>query len=435
MIHLSKILLFSYITLVFINCQQTKNKNENNQILNAQYQNLAPSYIKGIHETQSLYYKNKSKPIIEKLNVLNGIDVLLEKKLHFIKSRKIALVTNHSGVDKNSIPNYKRLMEIEDVELKVIFSPEHGLFGESEAGEKINYSDIDKLPRVISLYGGTRKPSAEMLEDVNLIIYDIQDIGARFYTYISTLGMVMEAAAELDIPVLVLDRPNPIRGDIIEGPLLDIKHQSFVGYYPIPTRYGGTVGELAIKIIENKWISPHPELEVIKMEGWQSNAWYDQTDLPWISPSPNIPDLKTAIIYPGMCLFEGTNISEGRGTPNPFKWIGAPWIDGKKLSQTLNNFKLPGVVFVPKSFTPVRMPGKSENPKFKDQKCNGIEVWITDRDKYKSIDVGVLTLYTIYNMYPEKIKIRENGLNRLWGSNTLYERLTRGVTAQDILKY
>ena len=247
------------------------------------------------------------------MTVLNGIDVLLEKKLHFIKSRKIALVTNHSGIDKNLIPNYKRLMEVEDVELKVIFSPEHGLFGESEAGEKISYSDIENLPRVISLYGGTRKPSAEMLKDVNLIIYDIQDIGARFYTYISTLGMVMEAGAELNIPVLVLDRPNPIRGDIIEGPLLDIKHQSFIGYYPIPTRYGGTVGELANKIIENKWISPLPELEIIKMEGWQPNAWYDQTDLPWIPPSPNIPDLKTAIIYPGMCLFEGTNISEGRG--------------------------------------------------------------------------------------------------------------------------
>ena len=192
MIQLSKILLFSYFTLVIINCQQTKNKINDNQIPNTQYQNLAPSYIKGIHQTQSLYYKNKSKLIKEKLTVLNGIDVLLEKKLHFIKSRKIALVTNHSGIDKNLIPNYKRLMEIDDLELKVIFSPEHGLFGESEAGEKINYSNIDELPKVISLYGGTRKPSAEMLKDVNLIIYDIQDIGARFYTYISTLGMVMD---------------------------------------------------------------------------------------------------------------------------------------------------------------------------------------------------------------------------------------------------
>ena len=416
MIHLIKILLYSSATLVSINCQQTKTD-------------------MGIHQSQSIYFKNKPEPLTEKIKVLNGIDVLLKKKLHFIQSRKIALVTNHSGVDKNLVPNYKRLMEVEDVELKVIFSPEHGLFGESEAGEKINYTELKELPKVISLYGGTRKPSAEMLDGVNLIIYDIQDIGARFYTYISTLGLVMEAGAELGIPVLVLDRPNPIRGDIIEGPILDIKYQSFVGQYPIATRYGGTVGELAKKIIKNKWITSLPELEIIKMEGWQPNAWFDQTDLPWVAPSPNIPDLKTAIIYPGMCLFEGTNVSEGRGTPNPFKWIGAPWIDGKKLSQTLNNFKLPGVVFVPKSFIPVAIPGKSENPKFKNQKCHGIEVWVTDRDQYKSIDVGVLTLFSIYNMYPNDIKIRESGLNRLWGSSELYKKLLRGVTVDDILKY
>ena len=416
MIHLIKILLYSSATLVSINCQQTKTD-------------------MGIHQSQSIYFKNKPEPLTEKIKVLNGIDVLLKKKLHFIQSRKIALVTNHSGVDKNLVPNYKRLMEVEDVELKVIFSPEHGLFGESEAGEKINYTELKELPKVISLYGGTRKPSAEMLDGVNLIIYDIQDIGARFYTYISTLGLVMEAGAELRIPVLVLDRPNPIRGDIIEGPILDIKYQSFVGQYPIATRYGGTVGELAKKIIKNKWITSLPELEIIKMEGWQPNAWFDQTDLPWVAPSPNIPDLKTAIIYPGMCLFEGTNVSEGRGTPNPFKWIGAPWIDGKKLSQTLNNFKLPGVVFVPKSFIPVETAGKSENPKFKNQKCHGIEVWVTDRDQYKSIDVGVLTLFSIYNMYPNDIKIRESGLNRLWGSSELYKKLLRGVTVDDILKY
>ena len=416
MIYLIKILLYSSATLVSINCQQTKTD-------------------MGIHQSQSIYFKNKPEPLTEKIKVLNGIDVLLEKKLHFIQSRKIALVTNHSGVDKNLVPNYKRLMEVENVELKVIFSPEHGLFGESEAGEKINYTELKELPKVISLYGGTRKPSAEMLDGVNLIIYDIQDIGARFYTYISTLGLVMEAGAELGIPVLVLDRPNPIRSDIIEGPILDIKYRSFDGQYPIATRYGGTVGELAKKIIKNKWITSLPELEIIKMEGWQPNAWFDQTDLPWVAPSPNIPDLKTAIIYPGMCLFEGTNVSEGRGTPNPFKWIGAPWIDGKKLSQTLNNFKLPGVVFVPKSFIPVEIPGKSENPKFKNQKCHGIEVWVTNRDQYKSIDVGVLTLFSIYNMYPNDIKIRESGLNRLWGSSELYKKLIRGVTVDDILKY
>ena len=407
-------LLGILITLFAINAQQTKT---------------------GIHKLQSMYYQDLNAPILEKVSVLNGIDVLLEKKLHFIQSRKIALVTNHSGIDKNGTPNYKRLMETENVELKVIFSPEHGLFGEAADGQKINYNAIKELPKVESLYGGTRKPTAEMLSGVNLIIYDIQDIGARFYTYITTLGLVMEAAAELDIPVLVLDRPNPIRADIIEGPVLDLKYRSFVGHYPIPVRYGSTVGELAESIIENKWVTPAPKLDVIRMEGWQPNVWFDQTDLIWIPPSPNIPDLETAIIYPGMCLIEGTNISEGRGTPNPFKWIGAPWIDGRKLSQTLNNFRLPGVVFVPKSFIPVIIPGKSERPKFKDEKCHGVEIWITDRDSYKSIDTGVLTLFSIYNMYPDKIKIRENGLNRLWGSNTLYEKLTRGATTEELLDY
>ena len=289
----------------------------------------AQQTYKNIHEYQHESYSSKNSPLTNKIKVLTGLDVLLEKKLHYIDGRKIALVTNHSGVDKQLIPNYKRLMEIDNVELKVIFSPEHGLFGESEAGEKINYSNIENLPKVISLYGGTRKPSAEMLKEINLIIYDIQDIGARFYTYISTLGLIMETAGELNIPVLVLDRPNPIRADIIEGPILNIEYRSFVGYYPIPIRYGGTVGDLAKKIIDKKWINSLPNLEIIKMEGWKTNSWYDQTDLPWIPPSPNIPDLNTAIIYPGMCLIEGTNVSEGRGTPNPFKWIGAPWIDGK----------------------------------------------------------------------------------------------------------
>ena len=414
MITLTRYILFLIIGIIPLNCQQNKT---------------------GIHELQSLYYKNRTTPLLEKLTVLNGIDVLLEKKLHFIQSRKIALVTNHSGIDRNGIPNYKRLMETDSVELKVIFSPEHGLFGEAADGQKINYNEIKELPKVVSLYGGTRKPTAEMLSGVNLIIYDIQDVGARFYTYITTLGLVMEAGAELNIPILVLDRPNPIRADIIEGPLLDLKYRSFVGHYPIPIRYGSTVGELAESIIENKWVNPVPELEVIRMEGWQPDAWFDQTNLIWTSPSPNIPDLETAIIYPGMCLIEGTNISEGRGTPNPFKWIGAPWIDGRKLSQTLNNFRLPGVVFVPKSFTPVIIPGKSERPKYKNEKCHGIEIWITDRDTYKSIDTGVLTLFSIFNMYPDKIKIRENGLNRLWGSNTLYEKLTRGATTDELLDY
>ena len=213
-----------------------------------------------IHQEQLKHFNNKPSPPVEKIHVLTGLDVLLEKKQYVVQGKSIALVTNHSGIDRLGTPNYRRLMAMENVDLKVIFSPEHGLFGEADAGEKVTYSKNNlNLPEVISLYGKTRKPTAEMLEGIDLILYDIQDIGARFYTYITTLGLVMERAGELGIPVIVLDRPNPIRGDMIEGPTLDLDYQTFVGYYPIPIRYGGTVGDLAHQIIENNWITPLPE--------------------------------------------------------------------------------------------------------------------------------------------------------------------------------
>ena len=381
-----------------------------------------------IHQLQSEHYKRKPSPPVDKVHVLTGLDVLLEKKMDLIQGKSVALVTNHTGIDKLGIPNYKHFIFMDDVDLKVIFSPEHGLFGEAGAGEKITYSDKKLgLPRMISLYGGTRKPTAEMLSGVNLIIYDVQDIGTRFYTYISTLGLVMETAGELGIPILVLDRPNPIRGDVIEGPTLNFEFKSFVGYYPISIRYGGTVGDLAKKIVKQNWISKIPELTVIPSEGWDYHLWFDETDLTWVSPSPNMPNLETAIIYPGMCLIEGTNISEGRGTPNPFKWIGAPWIDGRKLAQALNKFNLPGVVFVPISFTPVSIPGKAVNPKFENQKCSGVEVRVVDRNEYRSVDTGVLALFTLYNMAPEKFEFREKHLKRLWGSNGLYTAMKNDI--------
>ena len=381
-----------------------------------------------IHQEQLKHFNKKPSPPVEKIHVLTGLDVLLEKKQYVVQGKSLALVTNHSGIDRFGNPNFRKLMTMDDVNLKIIFSPEHGLFGEAGAGEKVSYTEKDSgLPKVISLYGSMRKPTAEMLSGINLIIYDIQDIGTRFYTYITTLGLVMEVAGELDIPVLVLDRPNPIRGDIVEGPTLDLDYKTFVGYYPISIRYGGTVGDLAKKIIIQNWIPKVPELTVIPSEGWDYNLWFDETDLTWTSPSPNMPNLETAIIYPGMCLIEGTNISEGRGTPNPFKWIGAPWIDGRKLAQALNKFNLPGVVFVPITFTPVSIPGKAVNPKFENQKCSGVEVRVVDRNEYRSVDTGVLALFTLYNMSPEKFEFREKHLNRLWGSNKLYTAMKNGT--------
>ena len=376
------------------------------------------------HQVQAEYYKTITTPPSDKVTVLTGLDVLLEKKIALITGKAIALVTNQTGIDRYGIPNYKRLLALDDINLKVIFSPEHGLFG--EADEEITYDKkIADLPEVFSLYGTVRKPTPEMLQGIDLIIYDIQDIGARFYTYISTLGLVMEAAAELQIPVLVLDRPNPIRSDIVEGPLLNLNYQSFVGKYPIPIRYGWTVGELAQKIIAEQWIPAVPSLSVVSMEGWYASLWYDETNLPWVKPSPNIPDVGTALIYPGMCLLEGTNVSEGRGTEHPFKWFGAPWIDGKILSQELNKLHLPGVVFVPKSFTPISIPGVADKPKYENQLCDGIEIRVITRNKYRSLNVGVSVLKKLQELYPENIVFKENRLNRLWGSDTLLKELQK----------
>ena len=383
---------------------------------------LAAQAYESIHQLQSKYYSSISTPPVDKVHVKTGIDILLDKKQNLIADKRIALVTNQTGVDQYGVANYKRLMDLENTKLEVVFSPEHGIFGETD--KEVTYNDgIKNLPKIYSLYGAVRKPTREMLDGIDIIIYDIQDIGARFYTYISTLGLVMEAAAELNIPVLVLDRPNPIRGDIVEGPILDIEYQSFIGKYPIPIRYGWTVAELAEKIIQENWINPTPQLTVIPMEGWNTSLWYDETTLPWIKPSPNIPNLETALIYPGMCLLEGTNISEGRGTNNPFQWFGAPWIDSRVLSQKLNNLKLSGVVFVPKSFIPISIPGVADKPKYENQLCYGIEIRVIDRNKFNSVKSGVNILKTINEMYPDSLIIKEKRLNKLWGSDTLLTEL------------
>ena len=383
---------------------------------------LAAQAYESIHQLQSKYYSSISSPPVDKVHIKTGIDILLDKKQNLIADKRIALVTNQTGVDQYGVANYKRLMDLENTKLEVVFSPEHGIFGETD--KEVTYNDgIKNLPKIYSLYGAVRKPTREMLDGIDIIIYDIQDIGARFYTYISTLGLVMEAAAELDISVLVLDRPNPIRGDIVEGPILDIEYQSFIGKYPIPIRYGWTVAELAEKIIQENWINPTPQLTVIPMEGWNTSLWYDETTLPWIKPSPNIPNLETALIYPGMCLLEGTNMSEGRGTNHPFQWFGAPWIDSRVLSQKLNNLKLSGVVFVPKSFTPISIPGVADKPKYENQLCYGIEIRVIDRNKFNSVKSGVNILKTINEMYPDSLIIKEKRLNKLWGSDTLLKEL------------
>ena len=375
-----------------------------------------------IHQIQNISEDEKTRINLSPVKL--GLDVLLDEKIQLIKNKNIGLVTNNSGRDFKGTSNYERLMRTKDVTLKVIFSPEHGLFGEAAAGEKVNYDgQIKTLPKVISLYGKNRKPTDTQLEGLDIIIYDIQDVGARFYTYISTLGLVMESAAKSNIKVLVLDRPNPLTGNKIEGPTLDLKYQTFVGYYPIPTRYGLTVGELALMINNEKWIEYQPELEVVKMRGWTKDLWYDETKLPWTKPSPNIPDLNTAIIYPGVCLLEATNVSEGRGTQKPFKKFGAPWINKQEISQELNNLNLPGVVFKPITFIPTPIKGMSNNPKYKNQVCHGAEIILTDRNKFLSVATGMNIIKIINEKYPSKLKIKDSGMNRLWGNAEFLNQL------------
>ena len=369
----------------------------------------------------------------QKVQILTGLDILINKYKEQIKGLSIALVTNQTGIDKQGIPNYERLMDIESIHLKKIFSPEHGLFGEEAAGETLRYDNTKtELPEIISLYDAGKKPTDEMFNNIDLILYDVQDIGSRFYTYISTLGLVMEKAGELGIPVWILDRPNPISGTKIEGPILDITHKSFVGYYPIPIRYGLTVGELGRMILTEKWIDPIPKLEIISMEGWARNLWYDETNLKWIKPSPNIPDLETAILYPGICLLEGTNISEGRGTENPFKWIGAPWLNGELLAIELNKEGLPGVSFTSVEFTPIELPGIAINPKYQGESCSGVKIKITNRNTYKSVQVGITILSVLQLLYPEKIEYKPF-LNNLWGRDDLAAQLKTKLTLDQLI--
>jgi uncharacterized protein YbbC (DUF1343 family) len=368
-------------------------------------------------------------------NVRTGLEILLTMEQDRLAGKTVGLVTNHTGVDRDGVPSYRRLMALPGVRLQVIFTPEHGLFGEAAAGETVAYqAPGEKFPRIVSLYGRTRKPTREALTGLDLILYDVQDVGARFYTYISTLGLVMEAAAEAGVPVWVLDRPNPLTTTIVEGPVLKPAYRSFVGYYPIPTRYGMTVGELARMIVGEQWIDPVPVLKVIPMENYRGELWYDETTVPWIPPSPNIPDLETALVYPGMCLLEATNVSEGRGTPHPFRWFGAPWINGRELAMELNRLRLPGVVFRPIQFTPVDLPGKAIDPKYEGKPCSGVEINVVDRDQYRSVPVGIRVLVMLRTLYPDQLVPRREALNRLWGSDELYTALVDGRPAEAIMR-
>jgi len=370
-------------------------------------------------------------------NLLTGADILIKDHLDLLKGKNIGIVTNHTAVLKNGTHLVDTLNSIMDINIIALFGPEHGIRGISEAGKEIkNDVDLKTGIPVYSLYGKNKKPTEEMLKDVDLLLYDIQDIGVRFYTYISTLFYLLQAAAENNIPVIVLDRPNPIDGVTIEGPVLKEELKSFVGIATLPVRYGMTAGELAKLFLGEKYSGENlkPDLTVIKLQGWERESFYNDYDFKWIPPSPNIPTLESALAYPGTCLLEGTNISEGRGTKNPFVTVGSPFINNSELVEEMNRCGLEGVKLKAVSFTPVKIPGVAENPKYENQLCNGIFIEITDKRKFKGFEFGIKLLSSLIKLYPESFRFNSY-FDKLSGDKTLRELLLKGIPANEIISY
>ncbi len=353
--------------------------------------------------------------------VLTGIDVLERDNFKPLAGMRLGLVTNHTGRNREGRQTIDVLSKAPGVKLVALFSPEHGIRGVADEKVSDSKDEATGLP-IYSLYGETRRPTPEQLKDIDALVFDIQDIGARFYTYISTLGYLLEEGAKAKLPVFVLDRPNPIGGLDVEGPIADSDKLSFISYHTIPTRHGLTIGELAH--LFNKQRNIGADLRVIKMEGWRRSMWFDETNLMWINPSPNMRSLTEATLYPGVGLLETTNVSVGRGTDTPFEIVGAPWIQGDKLAEQLNQRGLPGVRFVPLRFTP-------RASVFKDQECDGVNIIITDRAAFRPLLTGIEMALALRKLYPNDWKV-DNYLRLLVNADTL-ARVKRGDSAREIL--
>jgi len=350
-----------------------------------------------------------------------GYDVMTTHYNKFKDILNIGIVVNHTSSMINIDENKKNIevnLGKSHLYVKKIFTPEHGLNNDYQAGEKIMGDMSYNIP-IISLYGDNFKPTEKDLEGLDALVFDIQDIGSRYYTYISTLTNIMGVCSEFDLPLYVLDRPNPIGGNV-SGPILDMDYSSFVGMHPIPIAHGMTIGEIAYMINELNWIDSYVDLRIVKMEGWNRQMYFENTGKKWISPSPNIPNNKTAFIYQGTCLIEGTNLSEGRGTDMPFSYIGAPWLDSKQLLDKLSELNLKGVQFYRKDFTPRFIPSKSTYPKYKDQKCIGIGINIIDKSQASPLLITVNIIDIISEIHPNDFKFNSNNfIDKLYGSDML----------------
>jgi len=396
--------------------------------------------------------KKEEELIAEKeKEVKLGVEVFLESHLDLVKGKKVGLITNPTGVNSDLESTINLFYKNPGINLVALYGPEHGIRGNAQAGEYVPfYIDERYNIPVFSLYGQSLRPDPGMLksidaymrsfdttkigkipespmvESLDVLIFDIQDVGTRIYTYIATMAYCMEESAENGIDFIVLDRPNPINGLDLEGPILEYpEYSSFVGLYPLPLRHGMTVGELA-KLFNDKFLEKKVNLTVIPMQGWEREMWYEDTSLPWVIPSPNMPTLKTATVYPGQIFLEGTTISEGRGTTKPFEVFGAPWIDGFELAEKLNELDLPGVRFREAWFTP-------SFSKYKGELCGGAQIHVIDRREYKSFESSLHIIKTIMNMYPEYFGFHKEYFDKIMGTSKVREALEKGLDVKEII--
>jgi uncharacterized protein YbbC (DUF1343 family) len=362
-----------------------------------------------------------SPPSGEREKTLTGIDVLKRDGFRQLKGHRIGLVTNHSGVDRNGTPTIDLLHMADGVQLGALFSPEHGIRGTLDKSVPDGKDEKTGLP-IYSLYGDRKKPSAEQLQGLDTLVFDIQDIGCRFYTYISTLGLILEAAAEHKLKVVVLDRPNPIGGVAVAGPVLDAGKESFIGYHRLPVRHGMTVGELARMF--NTERNLNVDLEVVPIEGWKRAELFDRTGLSWINPSPNMRSLAAALLYPGIGLLETTNVSVGRGTDRPFEVIGAPWLNGQRLAEELRGANLPGVRLVPVRFTPTSSTHAGKE-------CGGVQIYLDDWGQFEPLRTGITVAWALRKLFPNDWQRQRYGV--LLGHQKTLEALERGDTPEQII--
>jgi len=346
--------------------------------------------------------------------VWTGLDVLREAGFEPLMGARVGLVTNQTGRARDGATTIDLLAAAPGVELVALFSPEHGIRGVMDGPVSSSRDTRTGLP-IHSLYGDTRRPTAEMLQGLDTLVVDLQDVGARFYTYATTMAYLLEAAAARGLRVMVLDRPNPIGGVDVEGPILDESSTGFTGYFPSPVRHGLTLGELARLFNTERGIGA--ELEVVAMRGWQRETWFDQTGLRWVDPSPNMRNLHQALLYPGIGAIEGSNLSVGRGTDTPFEQIGAPWIDGPELARELNTRRLPGVRVYPLRFSP-------SSSRFAGELCEGVFFIVTDRDAVRPVRLGLEVAAALYRLYGDQFDL--DAVARLLGSRDTLARIRAG---------